>query len=361
MYDIRFFRKIGAFKQRILSKECGSISDAQVAGEFEKYRNPKPFLFNFETTNNCNMSCIMCPRTNLMTRKITRISDDDFLRVLEQIRPQKPSELEKFWKYISKEYGINRSQRSENAFYFYVVSRCLTLHGYGEPMIDPNIVKHVRSCKQLNIPTYFSCVPANIRTDKVIELMEAGLDVIKFSIDSLSDEDQKKIRGRNNNFTKAFNSIKDILEYKKKNPSLKTKIVITMVALGNNPEDIEMQKQFLALWEEFPVYAYVKSQDNRWYFEDDADLENQSHYETQYCEFPWTSLSIMSNGVVVPCSQDYDAEMAMGHIREQSLDEIWNGEKYKEFRNSHISGQFSKEYKCKDRCDLPKLYQRLKR
>jgi len=23
------------------------------------------------------------------------------------------------------------------------------------------------------------------------------------------------------------------------------------------------------------------------------------------CEFPWTSLSVMSNGIVVPCTQDY--------------------------------------------------------
>lgn len=359
MYDIDFFREIDTFKRNILSGGT-NLSDGEIFSALEARRKPAPYIFNLETTNNCNMSCVMCPRTELMTRKITHISDEAFEKVIRQISPHPPEALDQFWKFITSQYGIHKDERSENAFYFYIVSRCVTLHGYGEPIIDPNITKRVEFCSARNIPTYFSCVPANIRHDKIISLMEAGLDVIKFSIDSLSDEKQKQIRGKNNNYSMAVDSIKKLIEYKRHHPELKTKFVVTMVALSSDLDELKMQKEFVSIWRDYPVYCYVKSQDNRWYWEDDESMKNQSHYKSQYCEFPWLSLSIMSNGAVVPCSQDYDAEMVMGHIQEQSLEEIWNSEKYKAFRRAHITGEFQNQYKCKDRCDLPKLYQRLK-
>ena len=105
------------------------------------------------------------------------------------------------------------------------------------------------------------------------------------------------------------------------------------------------------------VFAYVKSQDNRWYLEDDEELQNQSHFAKQYCEYPWTSLSVMADGSVVPCTQDYDVEMVLGNVREQTLEEIWNGEKYREFRRMHITGEFPKGYKCSERCDLTLLHE----
>ncbi len=92
----------------------------------------------------------------------------------------------------------------------------------------------------------------------------------------------------------------------------------------------------------------------------DEALQNKSHYASQYCEFPWTSLTVMSNGNIVPCTQDYDAEMIFGNIKKDSLEDIWNGEKYKEFRQWHIDGSFPKGNKCNERCDLKKIYHYLK-
>ena len=167
------------------------------------------------------------------------------------------------------------------------------------------------------------------------------------------------IRGKNNNFEKAYQAILDILEMKAKN-NYKTLVVPCMIEFSVDSQAKEMHDQFMKLWEGHDVLAYVKSQDNRWLYEEDESMKNNSHYLDQYCEYPWTSLTVMADGSVVPCTQDYDCEMALGNVNTDSLESIWNGPKYKEFRHWHISGQFPEGFKCVNRCDIPKMFQKLK-
>lgn len=359
MFNIKFFQETKELKKDIVGKKY-NLSDVDYIYKcLEELRSRNIYVFNVETSNHCNMRCIMCPRTTAMTRKTETINDEDFEKVISQIKPHTKEEIDKFLEFIYDEYGINELSRSENAFYFYVSSTCLTLHGYGEPLIDPHIVFRIEACSSRDIPTYFSCVPANINVEKISRLMEKGLTVLKFSIDSLDDMEAKEIRGRQNNYTEAYKKIEEVLKIKKDN-GYKTKIVCTMLDLSTDEKSIQKQKRFIEIWKDKDVFAYVKSLDNRWYNDLDEKLQNKSHYETQYCEFPWTSLTVMSNGNVVPCTQDYDAKMIFGNIREQSLEEIWNSKKYQQFRQWHISGDFPKGNKCNEKCDLKKVYHYLK-
>jgi len=189
--------------------------------------------------------------------------------------------------------------------------------------------------------------------------MEAGLSVIKFSIDALDDIEQKRIRGRPNNFQKSYDTILDILEMKEKKGH-KTIIVPCMVALSEDLQSREMHEEFLDLWKDLDVFAYVKSQDNRWLYEEGGKLVNRSHYMEQYCEFPWTSVTVMADGSVVPCTQDYDCEMIMGDAKKDTLESIWNNDNYQNLRRWHISGDFPTGFKCSERCDLKKLHQYIK-
>jgi len=356
MFDINFIQKTMDIKKDIINGQYSFNSNNDIFQIFEKFRANTPYIFNIETTNNCNMSCVMCPRTKLMNRKITLLNDSSFDKLVNQITFHSKKDLLGFFNFVESEYGITKEEQSENAFYFYVISQALVLHGYGEPLLDPNIHKRIQSCSDRNIPTYFSCVPANIRHKQICQLFESGLDYIKFAIDALDDQGQKAIRGKNNNFQKSFDSIIELIKYKDMNPNINTQIIITMLSFAENEDQIE---QFIKLWSQYPVYYYIKSTDNRWYYQNSKRTKNRSHYISQYCEFPWTSLTVMSNGIVVPCTQDYNAEMVMGNIFDNSLEEIWNSKSYKDLRQYHINGNFPDGYKCKKRCDLPKVFERL--
>ena len=46
----------------------------------------------------------------------------------------------------------------------------------------------------------------------------------------------------------------------------------------------------------------------------DKKLKNKSHYAKQYCEYPWTSSTIMAEGNVVPCTQISNNEIVLSSI-----------------------------------------------
>ena len=110
-------------------------------------------------------------------------------------------------------------------------------------------------------------------TEKAVKAMEAGLTVLKFSLDAMDDEKIKTIR-KKANYDEAINKIHK-LEIKKEK-GFKTIFVPCMIALNTNEESKKMHKNFIDFWKGKDVFAYVKSQDNRWLFEQDKKLKQFS-------------------------------------------------------------------------------------
>lgn len=50
------------------------------------------------------------------------------------------------------------------------------------------------------------------------------------------------------------------------------------------------------------------------------------------CRKVWSRCNVFSNGDVVPCGYDYDAQMRVGNIGEQPFRDIWNGPAFRELR-----------------------------
>ena len=185
MYDINFFKNSFDIKKKIVQREFSIEDYSNVEKELEILRDKNPKIFNIETTNYCNMKCVMCPRTIFMKRKNVWIEDEIFEKVVDNIKPYSDEDLNNFWEWLDNNTKLNRNGMSENGFYFSVVSKCLVLHGYGEPFLDKYLIKRLKLCNEKGIPTYFSCTPATMTVEKAVQAMENGLTVLKFSIDSL--------------------------------------------------------------------------------------------------------------------------------------------------------------------------------
>jgi hypothetical protein len=54
-----------------------------------------------------------------------------------------------------------------------------------------------------------------------------------------------------------------------------------------------------------------------------------------------THLNLSWDFNVLPCCHDYNAEIIFGNLHEQSIYEIFNGEKYKKFIAAHITGNLN--------------------
>ena len=61
MFDIDFYKKSFPLKKDITQGKLSLNEVQDIEIELEKLRDKAPTIFNIETTNYCNMKCVMCP------------------------------------------------------------------------------------------------------------------------------------------------------------------------------------------------------------------------------------------------------------------------------------------------------------
>lgn len=353
MFDINFYMKL----DNIMKDICvNNITDkTEIFNKFESIRSKQPVIYNIETTNMCNMSCKMCPRTNLMTRKIENISELSFYNIANQIKPHSDELWEKWVSYCTKKYGISPdSKPSENHFFLYIISNVIQLHGFGEPVLDKNISKYIKILNEKNIKTYLSTNPININFNQTLEMMKSGLSYLKYCFDGIDDNGNRIIRGNTSDFNESYKKVCQVLKMKKQY-GLSTVIVITMINLNKENQE----EEFIRLNELFAnqdVYLYLKSENSQWYRKNFHGTK--AIHGSEICKHPWMSMTIKSNGEVAMCMDDYNNEIILGDAKIESLEEIWNGKRYDDFRRSHIN---SSNEKCDCRCDLITIGEKIKK
>jgi len=323
MINIEYYQQVYEIKQKL---KDGALTPGEAFQYFNSYHERYPVVFSIETTNVCNMTCKMCPRTTQMARPMGTMSMQLFKKIVDQLRPWKSFEWNRWKAFVKEKYKVEENEMSENNFFLYIVPKVLTLHGYGEPLLDKYIVERVEYLTKNNIPSYFSCNPYNITFEKGKKLLQAGLTYLKFSADNI----------------KLFeNNIQDIKSLIFNN-EFGTTFVMDIVG---SPKDYEKLQE---MFKDYDVYMYNKSKDNQW-FNKDTSAQKSIHW-LEPCQFPWSSMSIMWDGTVVPCGQDFNNEMIMGDANRESLYHIWNGMNYYLFRKNHLLKETN--IKCFDRCDM---------
>jgi radical SAM protein with 4Fe4S-binding SPASM domain len=61
-------------------------------------------------------------------------------------------------------------------------------------------------------------------------------------------------------------------------------------------------------------------------------------------------MTVKSNGECAECVEDFNNEIILGDTRTESLYDIWNGQKYADFRNAHFD--LKPGIKCTEQCDM---------
>ena len=351
MYDIGFYMRVNELKKEL--ENGGKFDKHSLFDQLEQIRSKKPIVYNIETTNACNMTCQMCPRTTSMTRSISTMKQDLFATVANQLEPHSPELWAKWEKFCEEEYGIPPDGMGENHFFLYIIPKVIQLHGYGDPLLDKNLGKDIALLTHKGMSSYFSCNPANINIERTEEMFRNGLNYLKYSIESVDDTTHRKIRGEQSNFTESYKKIQELLKIKEQN-NYKTIIIITMIDLNQ----VNQQAEFARLkkaFEGLDVYIYLKSEDTQWYRKDFHGT-NSIHW-SEFCKHPWMSMTIKSNGEAAMCMEDFNNEIILGDATKQTLEAIWNGDKYRQFRLDHIN--LKKGFKCNEQCDMKLIGQYL--
>lgn len=344
MYDIAFYMRVNELKRKLENGD--KLDKHSLFEQLEQIRSKEPVVYNIETTNACNMTCQMCPRTTSMTRSISTMKQGLFTRVANQLEPHSPELWDEWERFCEKEYGIPPNGMGENHFFLYIIPKVIQLHGYGDPLLDKNLGKDIALLTEKGIGSYFSCNPANINIERTEEMFRNGLNYLKYSIESVDDTVHKKIRGEQSNFTESYKKIQELLKIKEEK-NYKTTIIITMIDLNRTNQKAEfalLKKAFEGL----DVYIYLKSEDQQWYRKD-LHGTNSIHW-SEFCKHPWMSMTIKSNGEAAMCMEDFNNEIILGDATKQTLEEIWNGDKYQQFRLDHVN--LKSGFKCNEQCDM---------
>jgi radical SAM protein with 4Fe4S-binding SPASM domain len=272
-----------------------------------------PQVFAVESTNYCNIKCVMCPRgePDIMTRELGHMSTALFERVLDQ------------------------------AVYF--TDPCW-FHWFGEPLMNPRLFEQIALAKRkvpnLGISTNATLLgPANAE-----RVLDSGLDTILIAVDGATKEVYERVRKGPFPFERVRENVERFLEMKRARGVSKPHTMLSIIVMDETANDLE---SFREHWQARGANEVIHKPFTDWGGQDDRFLELALPSQRPIfrsprahpCKHLWQSVVIAWDGRVVPCCLDYDAKMQLGDLKTTSLAEIWNGPAYVTLREAELAGR----------------------
>lgn len=347
MIDYEFYRNMGADGIKHLYEEK---DPARLFRKVESAMSDLPYVDQVETTNNCNMRCIMCPRgaINHMTRPLVNMDMNLFVKIVDEIEV---IEQEK------KRRGIGRddflADPPEDLVWHGSVNDIidLRLHHFGSPTLDPGLVDKVAYVKQNTIlGIHFSESASNLTPRKVMPFFELGLDRLTIALDGINAEEYFRSRGRLIDFDRVIQNLQEIIQIKAK-CNYPTELYIQLIQMRNAPKEA-----FIKEWE---VQPGVEILHKPFFPYPDVPHDLVTERDTVFmkkCKIPFTSITVLSDGRVVPCNSDYNGEQIFGDLNKTTLKEIWQRDIFREFRRRFVYNQFGETDLC-NRCGFYPYYE----
>jgi len=280
-----------------------------------------PHTVWIEPTNICNLKCIMCPNSVITQKNPGFMPMDLYKKIIDG--------------------GKN---------FFTSAVLCLA----GEPLLHKDLTEMVRYAKENGIDTMIS-TNGTVMTKKTSEkILRAGLNWINFSFDGCSKEIYEKVRV-GADFEKTIGNIVDFLKIKKKlNAKTKTEIqILVMDEKGQKDFDKNISK-FKENFKGLPLDNIQVRQPSTWgsvFYGTKKYRYKKLGSVYSPCSYLWSSMHFLWDGTVVACTTDFWGKNALGKFPEQSIKEIWNSEKFRNFRKAMREKKYSNYFECCDKCD----------
>ena len=301
-----------------------------------------------EVTNRCNLKCKACILYKGSWESPRDITLDELIRITDQL-----PELER-----------------------------IALHGIGEPLLNKDLPAMIRHLKNRDVSVQFNSNGILLDESQRNDLIAAGLDELRISLDAASPQGYKAMRN-SNQFDQIVKNLRSLVDRISHHPLSQPKL--SLWYLGTR-ENIAELPDFIRLAASIGVReVYLQ---RLVYFQDDdgygvatpaktlmdsdgktRELVDQSQtlakqLDIQFnasgmaaplesvrtdpadrsswkkCFRPKTLMYITANGNVLPCcispfsTSDYSS-IVLGNVFESGLEEIWLGSRYQGFRKTH--------------------------
>lgn len=268
-------------------------------------RAPPPSAAVIDPATICNLRCPFCP-TGTGTLKMPRrmMNLDEFKIILDKL----------------------------------VFVRQLTLHNWGEPLLNPALPDMIRYAKNKGKSVCFDTnLALPLKKEQIEALVSSGLDEMTVSLDGASQETYEKYR-RGGQFEQVIGNLQLLVEAKKllglATPLVTWKFIVNRF---NEPE-IEKARQMARelgvlfnlasmgipaelqpTWAPHAAYRLIK--------------KKGISYPRSICIWMFRFIVVSSDGSVLPCCVVHDSQYSYGNLLIQDFEEIWNGPQYRRSRS----------------------------
>ena len=261
-----------------------------------------------ELSNVCNHQCIFCAHRK-MTRKKGYI-DEEFLK------------------------RILREAYSEGF-------RGLGYYSTGEPFMSKKLADYIRWAKEIGYEyVYITTNGAAVKFDRIKEVIDAGLDSIKFSINGTNRENYILVHGRDD-FDQVIKNLKDTYHYKKelkRNLNVFVSFAVTKYTEELVDDFIEKHKEYaddIITANVIDMGGYVPEVNEFLLTQNQTDF---SEGMTIPCYSLWNALIITYEGYLTACCADFQNYFIYADLNETTIREAWHCDKITELRRKHLEG-----------------------
>ncbi|MBV8585851.1 MAG: radical SAM protein, partial [Verrucomicrobia bacterium] len=173
-----------------------------------------PEVFAIESTNYCNIKCVMCPRgePDLMTRPLGHMDSVLLESIIDQV-----------------EFFTDPSW----------------LHWFGEPLLNPHLFEQIEIAKR-KVQNLGISTNATLLSEKnQILMLESGLDTIMIAIDGASKDVYERVRKSSRfTFESVISGAVSFLERRKALSRKKPYVTLSIIVMEETAPELESFKNY---------------------------------------------------------------------------------------------------------------------
>jgi pyruvate-formate lyase-activating enzyme len=279
------------------------------------YLHTYPDRMYLESTNSCNLQCVMCPNgLGLLTRTKGYMDYELFKQIVDEMAPH---------------------------------VQTTTLHIWGEPLLHPRIYDMIAYCHSRGLHSEISSNATLLTEESSRAILEAGLGSIYLCLDGSTAETYEHVR-RRADFEQTRANILRFAELKTEHGG-GPRTSVQIINIKPTAAEIE---QFRRAWEIPGVdRVHVKAFDS-WgnqvqeISELRTDVTDVALPAKRYqCPNLWYHVHIYWDGTLVCCDRDYNALNPLGNVQDGVM-KAWNGPEMVELRRKHLEGRLDDVPSC---------------
>jgi len=233
--------------------------------------------------------------------------------------------------------------------------KTLSLHKDGEPLLNPRLADMVALArKRTGARKIVVLTNASLLSRKrSIALIEAGLDVLRISVEHVSAEGYRRHTQVFDNYARIVDNVRMLREERDRRGS-PLFIAAKLIDLGLSAQELEIFSHDFAPtcdeigrttaqgWSHSDLFDFTLGTNPAVSLDGHTVLKPQR----SVCPFPFYMLAVNANGVVSPCMDDWTHKAMIGDANTETLQEIWNGPRLRAFRLMHLGGERGRNEAC---------------